>query len=238
MIVEKEHTISYAPLSCPQAAAVEESDRIVAKQRAIPESPVLPINDGRNACPFLSLGIIDSLEMISHKVVNEHAMTGVNNLMPVLQERVSLIVNRLRNVTEMYAVYEAYSILNPHNLLERSCNFIDKCINNYKIYSHEFQFESKKSVARNKRQSCCIKAVSIIDFSCWYLYFCDVRCTNGEIIVLETHPIQEELHGNGNELLVVSKTIDEMFAWIFKRASRASVVVSCTPFLYYAILCK
>ena len=102
---------------------------IVAKQRAIPESPVLPINDGTNACPFLSLGIIDSLEMISHKVVNDHAMTGVNNLIPVFQERVSLIINRLRNVTEMYAVYEAYSILNLH-LLERSCNFIDKCINN------------------------------------------------------------------------------------------------------------
>ena len=61
---------------------------------------------------------------------------------------------------------------------------------------------------------------------------------NGEIIILETHPIQEELHGNGNGLLVVSKSIDEIFAWIFKRASRTSVAVSCTPFLYHAIPCK
>ena len=28
---------------------------------------------------------------------------------------------------------------------------------------------------------------------------------NGEIIILKTHPIQEELHGNGNGLLVVLK---------------------------------
>ena len=151
MIAEKEYNISYAPLSCSQATALEESDRIVAKQQTIPESPVLPINDGTNVCSFLSLGIIDSLEMISHKLVNDHAMTGENNLIPVLQERVSLFIrefpkcfNRLRNVNEMYAVDEAYSILNSHNLLRRSYEFIDKCINNYTVYSHEFHFESKK----------------------------------------------------------------------------------------------
>ena len=77
-------------------------------------------------------------------------MTGENNLILVLQERVSLVIrespktfNSLRNVNEMYAVDEAYSILNLHNLLKRSCEFIDKCVNNYTIYSHEFQFESK-----------------------------------------------------------------------------------------------
>ena len=57
---------------------------------------------------------------------------------------------------------------------------------------------------------------------------------NGEIIILKTHPI-EELHGNGNGLLVVSKSIDEIFSWIFKRASRTSVAASCTPFLYHAV---
>ena len=83
--------------------------------------------------------------MINHKLVNNHAMAGENNLTPVLQERVSLVIrelsksfNRLRNVNEMYAVDEAHSIVNSHNLLKRSCEFIDKCINNYTIYSHEF----------------------------------------------------------------------------------------------------
>ena len=61
---------------------------------------------------------------------------------------------------------------------------------------------------------------------------------DGESIILETHSIQEELHGNGNGLLVVSKSIDEIFTLIFKRASRASVAVSCTPFLYHVISCK
>ena len=72
-------------------------------------------------------------------------MTGEKNLIPVLQERVSLVIreflksfNRLRNVNEMYAVDEAYSIL------KRSYKFVDKCINNYTIYSHKFQIESKK----------------------------------------------------------------------------------------------
>ena len=86
MIAEEEYNISYAPLSCSHTTALEESDRIVAKQQTIPESPVLPINDGTNACFFLSLGIIDSLEMMNHKLVDDHAMTGENNLIPVLQE--------------------------------------------------------------------------------------------------------------------------------------------------------
>ena len=106
-------------------------------------------------------------------------MTVENHLILVLQNRVSLVTrkfpksfNRLRNVNEMYTVDEAYSILNSHNLLKISYEFIDKCINNYTIYSYEFQFKSKKSVGRNKRQRYGIKAVSIIDFPCWYLYAC------------------------------------------------------------------
>ena len=65
--------------------------------------------------------------MISHRLVNDHAMTGEHNLIPALKERVSLVIreipksfNRLCNVNEMYAVDEAYSILNSHNPLKRS----------------------------------------------------------------------------------------------------------------------
>ena len=109
--------------------------------------------------------------MISHKLVNDHTMTGENNLIPVLQERVFLVIrefpksfNRLCNMNEVYAVDEAYSILDSYNLLKRSYEFIDKSTNNYTIYSHEFQFEP--SVGRKKTQSCWIKTVSIIDFPC------------------------------------------------------------------------
>ena len=91
------------------------------------------------------------MEMISHKLVNDHDMTCENNLTPVLQERVSYVIrefpksfNRLPNVNEIYAVDEAYSTLNSHNFLKRSYKFIGKSINNYTIYSHEFEFESKK----------------------------------------------------------------------------------------------
>ena len=55
MIAEKEYNISYPPLSCSHTTALEESDRIVAKQQTIPGSPVLPINDGTNASFFFQL---------------------------------------------------------------------------------------------------------------------------------------------------------------------------------------
>ena len=77
----------------------------------------------------------------------------------------------------MYAVDEAYNILNSHNLLERTYEFIDKCINNYKNYSHEFQFESKKVLEEIRGRVVALKQSQSFDFPCWYLYFCDMRCT-------------------------------------------------------------
>ena len=75
-----------------------------------------------------------------------------------------------------------------------------------------------RTVALKQSQSLILHAGIYIFMMCVVL--------NCEIIILETHPIQEELHGNGNGLLVVSKSIDEIFACIFKRASRAYVAVS------------
>ena len=164
MIAEKEHSIFYVTLSHSQATALEESDRIVAKQQTTPKTLVFTINDRTNTCSFLALGIIDSLKMISHKLVNDHTMTGGNNLIPVLQERVFLVIrefpksfNRLCNMNEMYAVDEAYSILNSHNLLKRSHEFIDKSTNNYTIYSHEFQFESRKVLEQTRGRAVALK---------------------------------------------------------------------------------
>ena len=151
IIAGKEHNISYPPLSCSQTITLEESDRIVAKQQIIPESPVLPIDDGTNACSFLLRAIIELLEMISHKLVNDHATTGENILIPVLQERVSLVIrefpksiNRLCNVNEMHAVDEAYGILNSHDLLKRSYEFIDKALIIIQFIHTSFSSNQKK----------------------------------------------------------------------------------------------
>ena len=61
-----------------------------------------------------------------------------------------------------------------------------------------------RAVALNQSQSLIFHAGIYIFVMC--------VVPNGEIIILETHPIQEELHGNGNVLLVVSKSINEIFA--------------------------
>ena len=180
--------------------------------------------------------------MISHKQVIDHPIAGENNLIPVPQERDSLVIrefpksfNRLRNVNEMYAVDKAYSILNSHNLLKRTYEFTDKCIDNYIIYSHEIQSESKNVLEELEGRAVALKQSQSLIFHAGIYIFAMCVVPNGEIIILETHPIQEEPRRNGNGLLLVSKSIDEIFAWIFKRASQAPVAVSCAPFLYHAI---
>ena len=119
----------------------------------------------------------------------------------------------------MYAVDEVYSILNSYNLLKRSYVFIDKSIKNCTIYSHEFQFESKKVLEETRGTAVALKQSQSFIFHAGILIFAMCFVPNGEIIKLETHPIQEELHGNDTGLLAVSKSIDEIFPWIFKRAS-------------------
>ena len=131
-------------------------------------------------------------------------MTGEYNLVPVVQERVSLVItefpksfNRLRNVNEMYAVDEAYITLNSHNLLKRFYEFIDKCINNYKIYSREFQFESKKVFEEIRGRAVALKQSQSLIFHAGIYIVAICVIANVGIIILEKHPIQEELHGNG-----------------------------------------
>ena len=141
-------------------------------------------------------------------------------------------------MNEMYAVDEACGILNSHNLLKRTYEFTDKCINNYTIYSHEIQSESKNVLVELEGRAVALKQSQSLIFHAGVYIFAMCVVPNSEIIILETHPIQEEPRRNGNGLLVVSKTLDEIFAWIFKRASQAPVAVSCAPFLYHAIPCK
>ena len=111
-------------------------------------------------------------------------------------------------MNEMFAVDEAYSILNSHNLLKRFCEFIDKSINNYTIYSHEIKFESRKVLEETRGRAVALKQSQSLIFHTGIYIFVMCFVPNGEIIILETHPIQEELHGNGNGLLVVSKSVD------------------------------
>ena len=111
-------------------------------------------------------------------------------------------------MNEMYAVYEAYSILNSPNLLKRLCEFIDKFTDNYTIYSHEFQFESRKVLEETRGRAVALKQSQSLIFHTGIYIFAMCFVPNGEIIILEIHPIQEELHGNGNGLLVVSKSED------------------------------
>ena len=138
----------------------------------------------------------------------------------------------------MYPVDEAYSILNSHDLLKKFYKFIDNCCNSYTICSHEFQFESKNVLEEIRGRAVALKQSQLLIFHAGTYIFAMWVVPNSENIILETHPIQEELHGNGSGLLVVSKSIDGIFAWIFKRALRAPVAVFCSPFLYHAIPCK
>ena len=106
-------------------------------------------------------------------------------------------------------------------------------------FTHPISVRIKKSVGRETRgRALALNQSQSLIFHAGIYIFAMCVVPNGEIIILKRHPVQEELHGNGNGLLVVSKSADELFAWIFKRASGASVAVSCTPFLYHAIPCK
>ena len=52
--------------------------------------------------------------------------------------------------------------------------------------------------------------------------------SSDDIVVLETHPISSDLRGNGNGIIVRSKSSVALWQWVLKRLNNSGVKESCT----------
>ena len=78
------------------------------------------------------------------------------------------------------------------------------------------------SISKNKPHFALFQAnIYIFTFGAFY---------SGEIAVLETHRISSDLGGNGNGIIVRSKSSVALWQWVLKKLNNSGVKETCTPY--------
>ena len=130
----------------------------------------------------------------------------------------------------MPGVYDAYNLLSNNNLLKNKFEFIECFVDNYTIHRHELQnrffreLESLKSTATSNSKS------TFAVFHASIYVFAISAFPSGELLVFETHPINNVLHGNGNGIIVDSTSEYDISEWVMQRLQNANVSHSSIPY--------
>ena len=191
----------YLPLTVSEAKAMEITDRNIVQGCLKLANSNVPLNDGTNGCAFLAIGVIDNCSILS--IFDPNILTSE---ITITITEFPKKFNPHQNVQECVDIYEAYSILNCSNLLEHTFTFTKKLVDNLLLYSQAIQKQMYQeleellsvSISKTKPHFVLFKAnINIFTFGAFY---------SGDIAALETHPISSDLGGNGNGIVVRSKS--------------------------------
>ena len=134
--------------------------------------------------------------------------------------------NSFRDTARLYDTYEAYERLCSSNLLNNKFEFQEYLVENEATYSVGLQREIIKGIDNMQnstkevnRPIGCMFHFSIYIFS--LLVF-----PSNEIIIIDSHPISEEIGGNGNGIIV---HLDNDNNWIMKRVMQSKVLSKSIP---------
>ena len=119
----------YTPLENLQSTAIEKIDLQLAEAIDKKEFVAVDVtNDGTNACAFLTIGIIDRLSDVDLKSDFKKEVEETISEFPNL-------FNPSRNVGSFYDIYEAYNILESHQLLKNKFVFQEDFLNKKNMFT-------------------------------------------------------------------------------------------------------
>ena len=184
---------------------------------------VTPKNDGTNSYAFISIGKIDNVLQVNSKSIAKelHMDLRLDSLINYPQS-----FNSFRDTARLYDTYEAYERLCSSNLLNNKFEFQEYLVENEATYSVGLQREIIKGIDNMQnsakevnRPIGCIFHFSIYIFSL-------LAFPSNEIIIIDSHPISEEISGNGNGIIV---HLDNDNNWIMKRVMQSKVLSKSIP---------
>ena len=214
------------PFSISQSTALEQCDARLAASLQDNMSPSanqctsLPLNDATNCCSFLSLGICDRLfhdTGFREQPEWEHVREVVEDVIAYLPQK----VNNHRDVGQFYDVAEAHSILSTNDLLLTEYELSEECVSANKVFSSAGREEIVKTLTTKVSQS----ETSLGVYTCTPYIFTIGICKNA-LFVIDTHPVSEDLGGNGNGLLMVTsdssyESCKSVVQWLLQRLAMA-----------------
>ena len=133
--------------------------------------------------------------------------------------------------------------------MEYTVTFIEKLVDNLPLYTEAIQKQVYQeleeiltvSISKNKTHRAQFQGNSVrnrkfqgkkrnlrLVLFLLVIYFLLVRFWWS--FVLETHPIISDLWGNGNWIIVRSKSSVALWQWVLKRLNNSRVKETCTPF--------
>ena len=215
------------PFSISQTTALKQFDthRAASIQDMLPptsQCTSLPLNDATNCCSSLSLGICDRLLNDSHFRQQpdwENVREIAEDVICHLPEK----VNNHRNVGQFYDVAEAHSILSANDLLLTKYELSEECV----IANKAFSSTGREEIIRTLTKKVSHGKTYLGIYTCSPYIFTIGICNNA-LFVVDTHPVNEELGGNGNGLLMVTpdssyESCKSVVQWLLQRLKMAGV---------------
>ena len=137
--------------------------------------------------------------------------------------------NSFRETATLYDTYEAYEILCSNNLLHDKFEFQEYLVENETTYNVALQREITKGINNmpNSAKELNSPIRCIFHFSI-YIFFSLVFPSN-EIIFVDSHPVSEDIEGNGNGITVHSLSMEKISNLIMKRVIQSKVLSKSVP---------
>ena len=214
-----------------QSTAVEKKDSKIAKKLQaskiaeidVSTGPDVIENDGTNACAFLALRVCD----IFLQNVKEGSCLSWDDLVGIGEETITTFpakINAFRDVSETYDVASAKAILTSNNLLHAKYELSEECISNNGVFT---ELGRRELLDALNRQNAAEQANQVGLYTCSPYTFL-VGTNSGSFFLIDTHPIREDVGGNGNGILVATCDTSErscqiLIQWILKRLKSSGI---------------
>ena len=221
-------------LKISQNTALEVADCELAFQlhdtnKRCPTSQEQPIpeNDGTNACVFLAMGIGDAFL----QRVQQPGNVSWDEFATLAEEVTSNLpsqINEKRDPSKLYEPAEAKTLLQENNLLKNQYDLSEECVSANGVFSEKGRQELLDALLNHQHDN--KHRVGL--YTCTPYTFL-VGIYSSSYFVVDTHPIGEELGGNGNGILVASNDLTSrscrlLIQWVLKRL-RASGISGVEP---------
>ena len=218
------------PLSVSQATALEQHDHELAlavnseNLDKITKDMKPLLNDGTNCCAFLALEMCDRFLHETECAGNAVLPCSWNRLKEAAEDVIISFpenVSELREVDKLYDVSEANTILANSKRLSSQYELSEECVAENTVFSTGGRAELMKAITAKIPLCSHDNPIMIGVYTC-SPYIFTLGIYNNALFLVDTHPITEDLGGNGNGLMMVTQDCSDwscelLVQWILKR---------------------
>ena len=224
------------PLSVSQATALEQHDHELAlalnseNLDKIPKDMEPLLNDGTNCCAFLALEMCDRFLHETECAGNTVLPCSWNRLKEAAEDIIISFpekVSELREVDKLYDVSEANTILANSKRLSSQYELSEECTAGNTVFSTGGRAELMRAITAKIPLCSHDNPIMIGVYTC-SPYIFTLGIYNNALFLVDTHPITEDLGGNGNGLIMATQDCSErscelLVQWILKRLQHSGV---------------